>query len=217
MFENITAEHGKALDEILRARHSVRAFKPTLPSREDVAQIIRAGLIAPFASLPAKGKTDFRKIIVIPSNSDTMKKMADIVNRGKSTFISETKGLPNIEPSVKKILEASEITRLLGNAPYLIVAAERKGFPPTYMTDQSISLSYCMYNMWLKAVSLKIGFRLLSIFIHEKLGNNEEFCKLVGLPCREFALDACAIGYPAETYKPPQVNYPDYNSNVKWY
>ncbi|MDR0468367.1 MAG: hypothetical protein LBH09_00145, partial [Peptococcaceae bacterium] len=82
--------------------------------------------------------------------------------------------------------------------------------------DNSISLSYCMFGMWLKATTLKIGFKLVSSFIATKMGNNEEFCQLIGLPCGEYALDACVIGYPADNYLPQEVDYPEYKSNVVW-
>jgi nitroreductase len=220
MFENITSGHIDSLNDILKARHSIRVFSPDPPSRREIDQIIRAGLIAPFASLPAKGRTDFRKIIVIPTNSIAMNKVLMSVNRVMPKFADELKEIAHGQPSPNRFSgpnpDAPRFSHFLGNAPYLIIAAERKGLPPTYMADQSISLSYCMYNMWLTAVSLRIGFRLISIFVHLKMGNDAEFCKLLGIPPAEFALDACAVGYPAGNYQPAHVNYPDYGSNVTW-
>ena len=67
MFDKMTSIHSDALDDILKARRSVRMFGKMQPDKRDINQIIQAGLIAPFASIPAKGKTDFRKIIVIPA------------------------------------------------------------------------------------------------------------------------------------------------------
>ena len=216
MFEDIDPNSTKVLNEILKARRTVRAFSGTPLDEKDVELIVKAGLIAPFASIPAKGKTDFRRIFIVPSGSETMKRMISIVDHGMSTFVAEMRGRVDVQSAAGRINGKSGITKLLGNAPYLIIVAERKGYPPTYLADQSISLSYCMYNMWLKAVSLKIGFRLITLFVHGKMGNNEEFCQLLGLPCREFAVDACAIGYPAENFVPPKINYPDYETNVKW-
>jgi len=218
MFESITKTHSDTLDDILKARRSVRLFSNIPPDKRDIEQIIRAGLIAPFASVPAKGKTDFRKIIVIPTDSIAMKKIDTIFKDVSPKFFGEMKEKNDIASSLMKKLESDGITQLFGNAPYLTIAAERKGkgFPATYATEQSISLSYCMYNMWLKATSLKIGFRLISLFIHLKLGNNKEFCELLGIQCGEYAIDACTVGYPDDKYKLPQVNYPDYESNTTW-
>ncbi len=61
MFEDITSEHSAALDVIIRARHSVRAFSSTPPSQEAIEAIIQAGLLAPFGALAVAGKPDFRK------------------------------------------------------------------------------------------------------------------------------------------------------------
>ncbi|WP_055069984.1 nitroreductase family protein [Clostridium massiliamazoniense] len=218
MFENISKTQSDALEDILKARRSVRLFSTIPPDKKDIEQIIQAGLIAPFASVPAKGKRDFRKIIIIPTDSNAMTKIESIIKVVSLKHFGEMKEKNAMASSVMKKLESGDVTDLFGNAPYLIIAAERKGkgFPFTYETEQSISLSYCMYNMWLKATSLKIGFKLVSIFVHLKLGNNKEFCELLGIQCGEYAIDACAIGYPDDKYKLPQVNYPNYESNTTW-
>lgn len=218
MFENISKTQSDALDDILKARRSVRAFSDIPLDKKDIDQIIQTGLIAPFASIPAKGKTDFRKIIIIPTDSSAMTKIESIIKVESLKHFDEMKEKNAMASSVMKKLGSGDIKHLFGNAPYLIIAAERRGrgFPLTYETEQSISLSYCMYNMWLKATSLKIGFKLVSIFVHLKLGNNREFCELLGIPCGEYAIDACAIGYPDDKYKLPQVNYPDYESSTTW-
>ena len=43
----------------------------------------------------------------------------------------------------------------IGTAPYYIVVAERKGYPPVELQ----SLAHCMENMWLKATALGLGFQ----------------------------------------------------------
>ena len=213
MFDKMTSIHSDALDDILKARRSVRMFGEMQPDKRDINQIIQAGLIAPFASIPAKGKTDFRKIIVIPATSSAMTKV-EISIRDKMPKLFDELGSSPLAINKDKPFEIA--TLLFGNAPYLIIGAERKGMPSTYMADQSISLSYCMYNMWLKAISLKIGFKLVSAIVHLKLGNDKEFCTLLGIPIGEYALDACVIGYPTDSYKLPNVNYPEFSSNVTW-
>jgi nitroreductase len=216
MFENITTKHSDSLDEILNARRSVRAFSFADIGKKEIEQIARAGLRAPFASIPARGKPDFRKIIVIPTKTEAMKKVALSIDRLSPKFIEELKENSGGEPMPMMGPDSGGIFRLIGNAPYLIIAGERKGYPPTYMADQSISLSYCMYTMWLKATTLKIGFRLITLFAHLRIGNDRVFCDLLGIPNGEYALDACAIGYPAETFTPPMMKYPDYDDNVVW-
>ena len=216
MFENITPRHSESLDEILNARRSVRAFSTAAIEKKDIGQIARAGLRAPFASIPARGKPDFRKIIIISTKSEAMNQVSLSIDRLAPKYFAELKEKSGGEPMPTMGPDSGGISRLIGNAPYLVIAGERKGYPPTYMADQSISLSYCMYTMWLKATTLKIGFRLITLFTHLRIGNDRVFCDLLGIPVGEYALDACAIGYPAETFKPPVMKYPDYNGNVLW-
>jgi hypothetical protein len=209
MFEQMNRTHSEALSEILAARHSVKAFNGTSPDKDDIEQIIRAGLRTPFAGIPAMGKKDFRRIFVVPADSELMKKIGVLHFEAYKKVPKESESLLNYDPKI--------MDNQLRNAPYLIIAAERKGMPMTYMSDHSISLSYCMFGMWLKATTLKIGLKLVSSFITTNMGNNEEFCRLIGLPCGEYALDACAIGYPADNYQPREVDYPEYDSNVVWF
>ena len=206
MFEQMNKTHSEALDQILIARHSVKAFNGVAPDKKDIELIIRAGLRTPFAGIPARGKKDFRRIFIIPTDSDLMKKIE----------VLHIDALEKVPKETEDVVVPKNMDPYIQNAPYLLIAAERKGFPITYMSDNSISISYCMFGMWLKATTLKIGFKLVSSFIRAKMGNNEAFCQLIGLPCGEYALDACVIGYPPDNYSPRQVQYPEYESNVTW-
>lgn len=76
------------------------------------------------------------------------------------------------------------------DAPCLIIVAEKKGFPPA----EKQSLAHVMENMWLKSVSLNLGFRLLSIF--ENLNESKEFCEILGAEYGKYAFNGCIIGYP---------------------
>ena len=69
MFENITHQYGVVLDEIVRARHSVRAFSSICPSREDVEAIIQTGLLAPFGAFAVAGQSDFRKVFILTQST----------------------------------------------------------------------------------------------------------------------------------------------------
>jgi len=209
MFEHITEAHARILDEIMEDRCSVRAFNEELPKKEEIEQKIRAGLRSPFAGRPAKGTKDFRKVFVLRTDSGIADRIVELLIEGQTKLGNELLGVPEgTQPEGREYF--------FRNAPYLIIAAERKGMPITYMNNHSISISYCMYGMWLKAVTLKIGFKLLSAIIHANLGNNEEFCSLVGLPVGEYALDSCVIGYPHDNFNRGPVNYPDYEGNAVW-
>ncbi len=218
MFRNMNKTQSDALTDILKTRRSVRSFSSITPDKIAIEQIVQAGFMAPFASIPAKGKSDFRKLFIISTTSSTMTEIESLIKITAPQHFAELKEKNAMASSFIKKLEAGDIKHLFANAPYLIIAAERRGqgFPLTYEPEQSISLSYLMHNMWLKATSLKLGFKLVSIFVHLKLGNNPAFCDMLSIPCGEYAVDACVVGYPDEKYKLPKVNYPDYALNTIW-
>lgn len=127
-------------------------------------------MIAPFASFPAAGKTDFRKFFIIPANSPKMEKVEVIVMDRLPRFASKMEekfGLVPFVQAIKRVTkEGYKTGQIISGAPYLIIACERKGIPAI----ASESLSYCMQTMWLKATSLKIGFRPVTFILHLKLG-----------------------------------------------
>ena len=63
MFENIGAAHSQALDDILKARHTVREFSTIPPDKECIDQIIRAGLTAPFCIISRCWKNGLSKVL----------------------------------------------------------------------------------------------------------------------------------------------------------
>ena len=84
----------------------------------------------------------------------------------------------------------------IGTAPYYLIVAERKGYPPVELQ----SLAHCMENMWLKATALDLGFQLVSIT--SQMSANPAFCKILGIPAGEWELMGCAIGYPQDELSP---------------
>ena len=211
MFENITPEHSAALDVIVRARHSVRAFSPIPPGKEAIEAIIQAGLLAPFGALAVAGKPDFRKVFVIRSSSSAMDAAADILKNRMAKVADELEKKVGPVPFVQNMKRIGQQgVSGIGNAPYFVVVGERKGMPPI----AAQSLSYCLQNMWLKATSLGIGLQLVSATM--QLDSDLDFCRLLGIACGEYALDGCALGYPADNYQPAPVEYPTLAKSVSW-
>ena len=158
MFENITPDSA-ALDVIIRARHSVRAFSSTPPSQEAIEAIIQAGLLAPFGALAVAGKPDFRKVFVIRNSSAAMEAAANILKNRMAKLADELEKKVGSVPFVQNLKRIGQQgVPGVGNAPYFVVVGERKGMPPV----AAQSLSYCLQNMWLKATSLGIGLQLVS-------------------------------------------------------
>jgi nitroreductase len=211
MFNNITPEHSAALDIIIRARRSVRAFSFTPPSQEAIEAIIQAGLLAPFGALAVAGKPDFRKVFVIRNSSAAMKAAADILKKRMARLADELEKKLGPVPFVQNLKRVGQQgVPGVGNAPYFVVVGERKGIPPV----AAQSLSYCLHNMWLKATSLGIGLQLVSATM--QLDGDPDFCRLLSIPGGEYALDGCVLGYPADDYQPPSVEYPTLAKSVSW-
>ncbi len=211
MFENITREHSAALDEIIRARHSVRAFSSASPSQEDVEAIIQAGLLAPFAALAVAGKSDFRRVFVLRNSSAAMGAAASILKDRVARRADELEKKIGSVPFVQNLKRIGrEGVPGVGNAPYFVVVGEKKGVPPV----AAQSLCYCLQNMWLKATSLGVGLQLVSATM--QMDSDPEFCGLLNIPVGEYALDGCALGYPADAYQPRPVEYPALAESVRW-
>jgi len=211
MFENITPEHSAALDVIIRARHSVRTFSSTPPSQEAIEAIIQAGLLAPFGALAVAGNPDFRKVFVIRNSSAAMVAASDILKNRMAKLADELEKKMGPVPFVQNLKRIGQQgVPGVGNAPYFVVVSERKGMPPV----AAQSLSYCLDHMWLKATSLGIGLQLISATM--QMDSDPEFCRFLSIPVGEYALDGCALGYPADKYQPPSVEYPTLGKAVSW-
>ena len=204
-------------DNIIESRRSIRFFKDEVPPKEYIEDIIKAGLFAPYAAQAVGEDNYFRKFIVISKNSPKMKKVAEIAkNRVKvmseqlNAQMEKNLYLKEKGKSFSKILDlfADKGVLGIGTAPYYIVVAEKKGFPPV----EQQSLAHCLQNMWLKATSLNLGFHLVSATA--QMGEDEDFCKILGINHGEFGLNGCAVGYPKEI--PPKASRPAVDEVTMW-
>ncbi len=204
-------------DNIIESRRSIRFFKDEVPPKEYIEDIIKAGLFAPYAAQAVGEDNYFRKFIVISKNSPKMKKVAEIAkNRVKvmseqlNAQMEKNLYLKEKGKSFSKRLDlfADKGVLGIGTAPYYIVVAEKKGFPPV----EQQSLAHCLQNMWLKATSLNLGFHLVSATA--QMGEDEDFCKILGINHGEFGLNGCAVGYPKEI--PPKASRPAVDEVTMW-
>ncbi|MEL7669936.1 nitroreductase family protein [Methanobacterium sp.] len=213
----ISKECSDTFDNIIETRRSVRFFKDEMPPKESIEDIIKAGLFAPYAAQAVNESEYFRKFIVIPKNSEKMKEIAEIAKNKAKLMSEQLKAQMEKNPYLKekgksfsKRLElfANKGVLGIGTAPYYIVVAEKKGFPPV----EQQSLAHCLQNMWLKATSLDIGFHIVSATT--QMGEDEDFCEILGINPGEFGLNGCAVGYPKEI--PPKTSRPAVDEVTKW-
>jgi nitroreductase len=202
----------EVLDRVIRARRTHRRFQDHAPSDEMILAILDAGLHAPYAAA-AVGESDdyFRRFFVVKKGSRTMDLLAPMVFEAATAAAEElTRAMEKNEQLRSRaagfVNRLSAIRKLgmvpgVGTAPFYLVVAEKKGFPPV----EQESLAHCMENMWLKATALGLGFQLVSITA--RMADNPDFCGILGIRPGEWALMGCATGYPADDL-PPSVRPP---------
>jgi len=205
-------------EEILAARRSTRSFTPAMPAREQIEQILRAGLLAPHATYPAAPEgVSFRRFSVV-TGSALIAQIDALIMRRAVSLLAKFKGLIESNPALreqglahlKRIEMISQQGVLIpGGVSCYIVAAEARCLPPV----QQETLAHVLENMWLQATALGLGFRLISITA--EMAAEAEFCELLDLPCSEFGINGCAVGYPTRPLPPyPQ---PDVNAVTRWF
>jgi nitroreductase len=195
------------LDQILAERRSHRRFRPEFCSDDEIRRILHAGLLAPFAAAAAGDSHDyFRRFFVLRKGSESMKAATPLVMQQVKKMSADLGDAMRGNPSLRakaggfagrlSLFLSTGVIPGIGTAPYYIVVAERRGFPPVELQ----SLAHCLENMWLKATALGLGFQLVSVT--SQMSSDPAFCALLGIPPGEWELMGCAVGYPADELSP---------------
>lgn len=195
------------LDEILASRRSYRMFRSEFPPDDAIRRIIHAGLLAPFAAAAVGNSTDyFRRFFVMKKGSRSMAaayprvmEQVKVMELGIETDMKKNPELRTKAVSfVQRLTAMRKMGRVpgIGTAPFYIVVAERKGFPPV----EQQSLAHCMENMWLKATALNLGFQMVSVTA--QMSSDPAFCRILGIQAGEWELMGCAVGYSQEELGP---------------
>lgn len=211
--QEIDVEVNRVLDRVIEDRRTIRAFTPEAPPRGLVEQVLRAGLLAPYAAAAVGGEKSFRRFIVMEQGSKSKQAAAEMIRaqvmatwEAISKQAAEAGEMPGFAARLKAVAEGGELG--FESAPYYIVVAELKGFPPV----EHRSLAHVLENMWLKATALGMGLRLISATTQQE--SNPEFCALLDLPEGKFGIDGCALGYPVKV--PPPTERPDIEEVTAW-
>jgi nitroreductase len=207
MCDDISTRKNVYLDQILAERRSHRMFRPEFCSEDEIRRILHAGLLAPFAAAAVGNSHDyFRRFFVMRKGSESMKAAIPLV-MGQIRKMSVDLEAGMQKDPVLRARAAGFASRLslfkdkgivpgIGTAPYYIVVAERRGFPPVELQ----SLAHCLENMWLKATALDLGFQIVSVT--SQMSSDPAFCAILGIPAGEWELMGCAVGYPADELSP---------------
>ncbi|HEY5526162.1 MAG TPA: nitroreductase family protein [Candidatus Anoxymicrobiaceae bacterium] len=217
MLKAMDPEFNERLDNLIEVRRTIRSFTDEIPSRESIEQIIKAGLLAPYAPPTVGNERLFRRFFVLERGGESMDKASALAIKHMKANAENLKKRCEADPAVAE--QAGEFAKRMEmiaasgkvpftEAPFFIVVAEKKGLPPVEMQ----SLAHCLQNMWLKATALGLGFRLISLT--SMLGQDPEFCELIGIPPGEFGFNGCTIGYATEW--PPNPAKPSLDEVTKW-
>jgi nitroreductase len=207
MCDDVFDQKNRYLDMILAERRSYRMFEPAFPPEENINRILHAGLLAPFAAAAVGTSKDyFRRFFVFRNGSASMNAAIPLVMAQVQTMAEGLEKAMEKDPRLRaqsvgfvkrlSMIRKKGLVPGIGTAPYYLVVAERRGFPPVELQ----SLAHCMENMWLKATALDLGFQLVSIT--SQMSSDPEFCKILGIPAGEWELMGCAVGYPQDELSP---------------
>ncbi len=209
-------ERNQIFDEIVKSRHSIRVFNEEKPPKELIEEIVEAGMLAPYAAAAVGNEIDFRRFFVFQKDTKSIEtlallmknKAADGVQHFESLIIEKPFMKSKFQPFLNRLkMVVDKGVPGVSTAPYFIIVAELRGIPPA----EQESLAHVLENMWLKATALDLGFQLISLT--SQMAEDEELMKFLGLPVK-FALNGCAIGYPAIT--PTVTPRPDTRKATRW-
>jgi nitroreductase len=207
MCDDISVQRNVYLDQVLAERRSHRMFRPEFCSGDEIRRILHAGLLAPFAAAAVGNSRDyFRRFFVMRRGSESMNAVIPPVMRQVEKMAVDLEAGMQKDPALRaraagfarrlSMFREKGVVPGIGTAPYYIVVAERRGFPPVELQ----SLAHCMENMWLKATALDLGFQLVSVT--SQMSSDPDFCRVLGIPPGKWELMGCAVGYPADELSP---------------
>jgi nitroreductase len=186
-------------EQTIKTRCSTRDFSKEIPPKNLIEEIIRSGLYAPYGGGSVLPYNEIRRIYILKQNTISMTKAREILLE----YIKKT------SKNIDKILTLFPFLRnkfgsfpdklhsvsthgipSLYDAPYFIIVAEKKIFPPV----QKQSIAHSMQNMWLTATNLGLGFQL--IFMTSQMSKNKKFLRILNLTKGEYIIDGGVVGYP---------------------
>ena len=177
-----------ALMRVIAARRSIRSFGEEMPDRDALDQVIAAGLAAPYAAAMAPGATLDRRFFVRPRGSAALTAAAAAIQAHAAAALATAEVPPPLRARLEPVAEGRILG--VGTAPFYVVLAERGTTTPV----QQQSLAHVLENMWLMATALGLGMHLVSVTT--TMADDPAFCRILGLPVGEYALNGCASGVP---------------------
>lgn len=169
-------ENCKTAIDVIKTRRSIRQFRPEIPARELLEEIVHCGFFAPTAW--HREPWAIRVIQNVSQLGDLNRECVDFVRQ-------------NIPAAAH--LVADENVNLLYHAPFLVVIAGDSQNP-----SATVDCSLAAENMLLAAWDLQLGsciMGFISQFLNHSAG--QKYAKLWQFPAHYKALIAFVLGFPA--------------------
>lgn len=210
-----TQEQNQTFDAILETRRTCRGFTDQVPTKEDIESIIKAGNLAPYASISVTDVEIFRHYYVLLQDNPLYPEIDALIRSQSQADLDNLLSKKDGDPILTQFSQGLEgkwsgVARggvpAFPNPPCLIIMAEWRGA----RRAESQSLTHAIQNMWLKSTALGLDFGILSII--ESMSHNEAFCKLFDLPEGEYGFHGCVVGYR----KTPTLMAKPINAQTHW-
>ena len=173
--------------EAIAQRRSIRKFKDTPVSEDDIREILLAATLAP----SGKNNQPWHFIVI---KDDKHTEMIDVMQSGLDKFASNGEDTGSAKWTIK----------IMAQAPVTVFIFNENGIHPwkEHSIDQNIdnlvnlqSIGAAIENMCLAAIDLGLG----TLWIADVLYAYDELCEFLTQDCLMVA--ALAIGYPDEEPK----------------
>ncbi len=154
MCSDVFEQRNAFLDQILAERRSHRVFRPEAPAEDEIRRILHAGLLAPFAAAAVGNPKDyFRRFFVLRNGSRSMKAVIPLVREQVDAMGEDIERKMETDPvlSAKAVTFVRRLTAIrkmgmvpgIGTAPWYVIVAERKGFPPVHSSRSPTAWRTC--------------------------------------------------------------------------
>ncbi len=207
----------QTLEDIIKTRRSIRHFSKEIPSDELVNKIVTTAIYAPFGWATNIPFDEMRKIFILKQGTEKMnlakKLLLAMIKKSSKWLHIITKILPFLKKKMGNFIKLLDNINQRGipgleTAPYYIIIAEKKWFPPV----EKQSIAHAMQNMWLMTTHLWLWFQLLTAT--SMMSKNKEFMEILWLAKWGYTIDGCLVGY-ATTY-PEEVKQFDTEKFITW-
>lgn len=178
----------------IQKRRSIRKYKPYIVKKEDIEEIIKAGILAP----SAKNRQPWKYIVYTEAAKDNLLKEME---KGLVRERDGEKTLPKFQHGLP---DAFNTLRIMREAPVLIIILNENGKSPFCAIDSdervteicdSLSIGASIQNMLLAATEMGYG----TLWIANTCFAYRELVKSIGTDSQ--LVGGIALGYPDEQPK----------------